>query len=47
MSLEELERGVTAIPENANAPAPEVKAMLLNLTRQKSDFEQNSTLSFV
>ena len=45
MSLEELERGVNqATPEATNAPAPEVKAMLLNLTRQKSDFEQ-STIS--
>ena len=44
MSLEELERGVTAVPESANAPAPEVKAMLLNLTRQKSDFEQKNNM---
>ena len=45
MSLEELERGVNqATPETTNAPAPEVKAMLLNLTRQKSDFEQKNNI---
>ena len=45
MSLEELERGVNqTTPEATNAPAPEVKAMLLNLTRQKSDFEQKNNI---
>ena len=44
MSLEELERGVTTPESQPPAPAPEVKAMLLNLTRQKSDFEQKNNM---
>merc|ERR1712142_710271 len=44
ISLEELEGRASGPSPSGNDPRPDVKAKLLNLTRQKSDFEAKSNM---